>query len=211
MTKKMTHTDKLYAMRPAELIEYAASIGVKLPRDKAGKNLKCSREKAVTKVIEAEMAARNAELPEEVAKFNAEQIVAEEQEMLTEHPTPEIEAETASDGTPYAEVMTEIVAGAEKKAKEAKAKKVRRKAKTFEELVADIPSLGNVTFTPNSKRTAVHVKRGSKRLFGYTGTVVVVNRPEYLEGIEYETRNYGMVVAPTKENMLAILKNAATA
>ena len=109
------------------------------------------------------------------------------------------------------EVAEEVVETVEEVA-EVKTKKSgkgrNRTKKSFEELVADIPSLGNIQLVPNSKRTAVHVKRGNKRIFGYSGPVVVVNRKEYLTGLEYEAKNYGYVVAPTRENMLAILRNA---
>lgn len=136
MTKKMTLTDKLYAMRPAELIKYAENLGVKLPQDKAGKNLKCSREKAVTRVIEAEMAARNAK------PATAEESVVEQ---------PVAEVETASDGTPYAEVMTEIVAGAEKKAEAAKKEHKQRAPmdrsaqRHFEEQLTDLCAKHDIT------------------------------------------------------------------
>ena len=118
---------------------------------------------------------------------------AEETVEAVEEKTVEVEEETVE---------------AVKKEEPKKERKARQPKRTFENLLADIPSLGDLQFVPNSKRNAVHVKRGNKRIFGYNGAVLVVNRREYLDGVDYETKNYGYVVAPTRENMLLIQKSA---
>ena len=89
-----------------------------------------------------------------------------------------------------------------------KEKKGRAKIRTFERLVADLPVVADIQIVPNSKRNAVHVKRGGKRIFGYNGAVLVVNRKEYLDGLTYEVRNYGFILPPTMDNMLAIMRKA---
>lgn len=174
----MTREEKLYSMTMKCLVEVAEAEGIKI--DKKG-----SKQKAVEKILAYEAAA--AEVREE---------------------------ETLSIPTPmeYTENGPQLISTneADTEKKPEKKQKTRQPKRTFENLVADIPSIGNIKLVPNSKRTAVHVKRGNQRIFGYSGAVVVVNlsHEDYLKGLEYETRNYGFVVAPTRANMLAILKNA---
>lgn len=177
----MTREQKLWSMTMKMLVVEAEKINVKV--DKKG-----SRAKAIEKILAAE--AKMAEVEPEV-----------------------VEEEKCGDGTEYPEVMQEIIAGAEKKAEAAKAEKKERKPRqpkhTFEALLMDIPLVADLQISANSKRNAVHVKRGDKRIFGYSGKVIVVSDEKYLTGIDYEARNYGYRVAPTRENMVAILKNAA--
>lgn len=179
----MTREQKLWSMTGAQIIEVAEKLGVKVYHK--GNSLKESKEKAIQKILAAEAQT------EETVEQPAEEI-AETTEVAEVEPTAEVE-----------EPVVDVEPKKEKKAKKTKAPK-----RTFENLLAEIPCGSNLQFTPNSKRNAVHVKRGNKRIFGYNGSVLVVNRLELLKGIQYETRNYGYVVQPTKENMLAILHNA---
>lgn len=178
----MTREQKLWSMTMKMLIAEAEKINVKV--DKKG-----SRAKAIEKILAAE--AKMAEV--------AEVETAEE--------------EKCSDGTEYAEVMQEIMAGAEKKAEEAKAEKKAKASKkrksTFEELVANIPVCAGMRLVKSS-RGDVYVKMGTDpevRVFWYYKQWVIVGDEALAEGLEAEKKPYGYRMAPTRENMLAVLAN----
>ena len=80
-------------------------------------------------------------------------------------------------------------------------------AQLTEMIPEEIRSNKSVEILENSKGTALHVKLGKERLFGLSA-VIVVNRTDFLDGIESDKRNYGYRVAPTSENMMLIYKNA---
>ena len=182
----MTREEKLWSMNGHDLIGVAKKLGVKLNTNKTETGLKESKEKAIQKILVAEAETKETvEQPTEVVETETMEVVEVEQTAEAEEHVVDVEPK-----------------------KEKKAKKTKAPKRTFENLLAEIPCGGNLQFTPNSKRNAVHVKRGNKRIFGYNGSVLVVNRLELLKGVQYETRNYGYVVQPTKENMLAILHNA---
>lgn len=142
-----------------------------------GNSLKESKEKAIQKILAAE-AVQNEE--PEVAETEVEEPVVDA-----------IETETAPE--------------TEKPKKERKARQPKH---TFESLVADIPAFNNAVFI-RSVKNAVHVKIGTdhKRLFGYTGTVIVVGDERLVAGLDSEKKSYGYILAPTVENMRAIYAN----
>jgi len=88
-----------------------------------------------------------------------------------------------------------------------KERKPRKHQKTFEELVADIPLTADLRLERGSK-DAVHVKRGTARLFRYSNRCITTNREELVEGLEYEVKGYGIRVKSSRENLAAILANA---
>lgn len=151
-------------------------------------NKKGKKEDAVKRILDAEAAiAEKAVAP------------AEDVEEVTEDPTAEhiVEVEVTEEPAPKKERKT-------------------RTKKTFESLLAVIPVvIPNVSITPNGKkRNAVHLRnaRGTKRIFGYDGAVIVVNNEKYLHGVvevAAEKRNYGYRVEPTAANMVAIQRNYA--
>lgn len=115
-----------------------------------------------------------------------------------------VNVEDISAEAPAEVAETEIPITEEPKPKkERKARK--RTKKTFEELVADIPAPANVRFIRSAKG-AVHVKMGTdhNRLFGYTGTGIVVSNSALIDGLQYIKKTYGYVLAPTADNMAAI-------
>lgn len=112
----MTRYEKLYSMRLVDLAPVAESLGIKI-------NIKGKKDVAVVKILEAE--AKKAEQAQAAAEA-AEAEVAEEQ-IANET--------TCGDGTPFVEVMEEITAGAEKRAKEA------RKPRKKKEQSADVSAL----------------------------------------------------------------------
>lgn len=182
----MTRRDKLTTMKGADLIRVADNLGVKVACNKARTALKESKQAVIDRII------------------LAEEIRAEAEKVATAEPTLTVPmpVESSEHGPQLIEKAVDVVK------KEKKAKKTKAPKRTFENLLAEIPCSGDLQFMPNSKRNAVHVKRGNKRIFGYNGSVLVVNRLEFLKGVQYKTRNYGYVVQPTKENMMAILHNA---
>ena len=185
MSKKMTRTEKLYSMKGSELIKYADGIGVKLPANKARTALKIAKDEAITRIIDAENRAAGAPAPAEPT----------ERQIGTDNETGEQEVVPAEE--PVAETPAEPKRRGRKSTK-----------KTFEELVADIPAPADVRFIRGSKG-AVHVKMGtdSRRLFGYSGPIIVVTDERLVDGLEYEEKSYGYRLAPTTENMMAIFAN----
>lgn len=156
----MTREEKLFAMRMTELVAEAERLGVKI--DKKGR-----KDKAVARILafEAEQAQAVADAEEQTADDT-----------------------TCGDGTPFTEVMQEIVAGAEQKA-EKKARKARQSKRTFEELLADIPVRAGLIYR-RLKGNRVGIVEGNKRLLavgnsrhGYT---VITNKFSRLAGIPVE-------------------------
>lgn len=189
----MTREEKLFSMTMKVLAGEAEKLGVKI-------NKKGKKEDAVKRILDAEAAiAEKAVAP------------AEDVEEVTEDPTAEhiVEVEVTEGTTaPKTEEVAEEPAPK-------KERKTRTK-KTFESLLAVIPVvIPNVSITPNGKkRNAVHLRnaRGTKRIFGYDGAVIVVNNEKYLHGVvevAAEKRNYGYRVEPTAANMIAIQRNYA--
>ena len=102
----------------------------------------------------------------------------------------EIVDAVCSDGTPYAEVFKEIVAGAEAKAEAAVAEKKKRKRgvkKSFEELVALLPAYSNMVFKRMSNGS-VAVKCGNQRLFRFDTAgnqyKFVADRVSHFDGVD---------------------------
>jgi hypothetical protein len=189
--KTMTREEKLFSMTMKVLAGEAEKLGVKI-------NKKGKKEDAVKRILDAEAAIAE---PEEKIDLDDE---AQTQYL-------DLEAEKAT-YTP-AEEVTEAPETEEPAPK--KERKTRTK-KTFESLLAVIPVvIPNVSITPNGKkRNAVHLRnaRGTKRIFGYDGAVIVVNNEKYLHGVvevAAEKRNYGYRVEPTAANMIAIQRNYA--
>ena len=191
MSKKMTRTEKLYSMKGSELIKYAAGIGVKLPTNKAGTALKIAKDEAITRIIDAENRAAGAPAPAEETERRIG-LLDEVTITVTDNETGE----------------QEVVAPAEEPDVKKERKGRKSTKKTFEELVADIPAPADVRFIRGSKG-AVHVKMGteSRRLFGYSGPIIVVTDERLVDGLEYEEKSYGYRLAPTAENMKAIFTN----
>lgn len=148
-------------------------------------NKKGKKEDAVNKILACERMLK------EVNEINLDDY---EEEEVTEVTAPETE-EVTEEPAPKKEHKT-------------------RTKKTFESLLAVVPIIiPNVSITPNGKkRNAVHLRnaRGTKRIFGYDGAVVVVTNEKYLHGVvevAAEKRNYGYRVEPTAANMIAIQRN----
>ena len=59
-----------------------------------------------------------------------------------------------------------------------------------------------------NKKNEVIVKIDKKQIFRYTGPRLVVIRKQFVEGLEYIEHGYGNVLAPTEENMRAVIANA---
>ena len=90
----------------------------------------------------------------------------------------------------------------------------KRTARTSDDLEAEVKAIctaENLIIEHNSKGNAIHVKLGKRRVFGYSAKVLVVNRKEYLDGIEFEEKKYGCRVEATADNMKKLLANAEAA
>ena len=102
----------------------------------------------------------------------------------------------------------------EEKQKAEKQTTRKRTARTSDELEAEVKAicttemLDKLVFEHNSKGNALHVKMGKQRVFGYSAKVLVVNRKEYLVGLDFEEKKYGCRVDATEENILTLLVNA---
>lgn len=89
-----------------------------------------------------------------------------------------------------------------------KAVKIARTRKTtVEDRIKSIPLVANIRLVVNNKGE-VRVLRNNKMIFKHCGPVLVCNSDKYLNNVEHDKRNYGYRVAPTTENMMAILANA---
>lgn len=112
----MTRYEKLYSMRLVDLAPVAESLGIKI-------NIKGKKDVAVVKILEAE-------------DKKAEQEQEEQEQAAAEAVEEQVADETiCGDGTPFVEVMEEITAGAEKRAKEA------RKPRKKKEQSADVSAM----------------------------------------------------------------------
>lgn len=108
--------------------------------------------------------------------------------------------------TPEEPALVQEVIPEEPKKKEKKEKKAKR---TFEELVADIPSPGNIRFI-RAANGDVLVKRGNKRVFRYNGHTMIATSEKMFAGCEYEKQNWnGYVIHNvTADIMRKVFKNA---
>lgn len=176
----MTREELYYSMTMKMLAEKAEKMGVKI--DKKG-----SKQKAVEKMLAAE-AAMEQELLKEAQK------VAKTESTLSV-PMP---VESSENGPQLIE----------KEAPEQSQKKERKSKKTFEELVAEIPSPGNVRFI-RAKKGGVTVKLGTNnaRAFRYTGKSLIVLNNELVANIDHEVKKAYILVEPTADNMKAIFTN----
>ena len=185
--KTMTREEKLFSMTMKVLAGEAEKLGVKI-------NKKGKKEDAVKRILDAEAAIAEKAIAQ-----------AEDVEEVTEDPTAEHIVEVE---------VTEVTTAPKTEEVAPKKERKTRTKKTFESLLAVVPVvIPNVSITPNGKkRNAVHLRnaRGTKRIFGYDGAVVVVTNEKYLHGVvevAAEKRNYGYRVEPTAANMIAIQRN----
>ena len=150
--------------------------------DRLGIKVACNKARTQLKeskqgVIDRIIAAEN--VPEEVAEYNDVQKDLEDAENITVAPVPAVKSE----------------------------KKRGRKSskKSFEELVASIPMFGN-TIIKRTSADSVKVSRGSV-MFILDNKRIVTKTADAVKGLDFEESQYGYRLAPTIENMTAILLN----
>lgn len=74
--------------------------------------------------------------------------------------------------------------------------KKRRSKKSFEQLVAEIASPGNVRFVRAANGDVI-VKRGNKRIFRYNGSTMIATTESRFAGCDYEKQNWNGYVIHT--------------
>ena len=130
----MTREEKLYAMRPAEIIELAEKLGVKV--NHTGNHLKESREKAHKKIMLAEDRLNGTAPAETVPEKE------EEKEVITPAPA-------------------EVPAPAEKEKKERKPRQKKEKIDVFGIVSGVLDTMPNVTYKECGN--CITVKRDNKK------------------------------------------------
>lgn len=129
---------------------------------------------------------------------------------IEEEPTMEKEVIEETKTIDTKEEDTTMTETTEKTA-EKKARKTTRK--TVESMIAEVKAAipnADLVFEENSKGTAIHVKLGKTRIFGYSGPILVVAE-NLTTGVDFDKKNYGCRVLPTAENMRKVYENLVAA